>query len=72
MTRRNTIAYDRSPANEEEEENTTATRRMTTADEDAFLVEVLEHFDTIEKKTTDRSLTPKALQVRMDEAWELI
>lgn len=71
VNRRNTIAEPIS-ITDEQEAGPSGAKRMTTKDEDILLAEILKHFDTIENKTTDRSLTPKVVQAKNAEAWKAI
>lgn len=45
---------------------------MNSEQEDIFISTVLEHFDTIEKKSTNKSLTPRNLQKSVADAWTTI
>lgn len=45
---------------------------MTSAQEDIFISIVMEHFNVIERKTTDKSLTPKNLSAALSQEWKQI
>lgn len=73
VTRRNTIASAIAPSNSlEDVQQISSSRRMTPEEEDILLAEIIKHFETIENKATDRSLTPKKLQDKNTQAWEQI
>lgn len=46
--------------------------KMSAGDEDEFIRIVLAHFDEIEKKSTNKSLTPVAFRDSQQEVWKNI
>lgn len=61
---------DREP--ETEENITTNKRKLNFEQEDVLISIILNHFDAIERKTTDKSLTPSGLQQRIRDGWAKI
>lgn len=66
-TRRMTIDID-----DNDEPAMPSQKKMTAIHEDVFISVVLNFFDVIENKSTDKSLNPKALRDRQSEAWAAI
>lgn len=50
----------------------TTKRKLNFDQEDVLISIILNHFDAIERKTTDKSLTPSALQERVRDGWAKI
>lgn len=67
-TRRMTIEID----DDDDQPPTASQKKMTAVHEDIFISIVLNFFDVIENKSTDKSLNPKSLRDRQSEGWEAI